>query len=399
MKPGIKKYLLAIYFQLKKKRMGFKVKCRQVLHKLKGKQHFDFDKFQKEIIMYIGSMQADTSGVRYRYSDSCTKPTLYASAYACMTLNMLGKLHSYDSQTKLSWIEYFNSFQNPSDGLFYDEIVRNELYDDTDWWGARHLALHMISAYTDLGSRPKYTFTFLHKYYQLNFLRVWLDSYNWDSEAFDGGNDIDNKIMNISCLLQYQRDYWHDLQAGEAVDFIKKYLKEKINLSTGMWGAYDIANPSELSRMVQFAYHLFLVYFYDNDYDFDHERIVQLVLKTQNKYGGYGVSANSSACEDIDSIDILLRLYPFVSDEIKQQIDKSTETTLVWMLANQVQDGGLVFRLFEPFYFGSDQTLSNANNGAMLPTWFRTLTIAYITKHLGSVQSFKITKCPGYEFQ
>jgi hypothetical protein len=389
MKAGIKKHLLSIYFQLRKIRLGLIIKFRLVLHKLIGKQLFDFNKFQREIINYITSMQTDSSGVRYLYSGSCTKPTLYSSAYACMTLNMLGKLQNYDSQAKLYWVDYFNSFQNPKDGLFYDEIVRNDLYDDTDWWGARHLALHMISAYTDLGSRPKFPFTFLQKYYQLYYTGSWLDSFNWEGEGFDGANDIDNKIMNISCLLQYQRDYWNDPQAGKAVDFIKKYLKDKLDKSTGMWGAYDIENPSQLSRMVQFAYHLFLIYFYDNDYDFDHERIVQLVLKTQNKYGGYGVPSNSSACEDIDSINLLIKFYDHVP-RLQQEIDQSLHKSMKWVMCNQTNGTGFVFQLYFPMVYGHKEMSSGVNEPSLFPTWFRTLSIAYLARHF-SIGGFSDT--------
>ncbi len=66
------------------------------------------------------------------------------------------------------------------------------------------------------------------------------------------------------------------------------------------------------SRIVRFVYHLLVIFFYDGDYEFDWFKIVDLVLVTQNNLGGYGVKSNSSVCEDIDSIDILLRAFPYV---------------------------------------------------------------------------------------
>jgi len=154
----------------------------------------------------------------------------------------------------------------------------------------------------------------------LDIIESWLDSFNWFSSS---SCDIDNKIMNIGCLLQYSRDEWDDNQAHDAIEFIKQYLLEKINPSTGIWTSDNPDNPEQLSRMVQFSYHLFPLFFYDNYYEFDCNQIIGLVLKTQNKFGGFGVKSNSSACEDMDSIDLLIRFRPYVDEKYKQYIDSA----------------------------------------------------------------------------
>lgn len=62
------------------------------------------------------------------------------------------------------------------------------------------------------------------------------------------------------------------------------------------------------------------IYFWFND------KVVGHVLRTQNKYGGYCVKYNSSACEDIDFIDILERLasyVPLYKIEIYKSLQKS----------------------------------------------------------------------------
>lgn len=363
---------------------------------LKSGESFDFELFKSNANIFITSMRMSNGGIHYCYSSSCSEPTLYASAYACMTKSLLGDLQGYSNVEKREWADYFDSFQSPCDGLFYDPVVMNDLYANSDWWGARHLALHMISAYTDLDSRPKYPFTFLYKYYEVDYINNWLDGYDWGGAELAIG-DIDNKIMNIGCLLQYQRDYWGDKKAGDAIKNIKYYLQKKINPETGMWGRFNTTNGGERSRMVQFAYHLLTLFFYEKELDFDHEKIVSFVLKTQNKFGGYGVKLNSSACEDIDSIDILIRLYPFLSEGTKIKVDQSLTAAFKWVLLNQMDDCGFVFRLAEPFIYGSNETSSLTNSGAMLPTWFRTLSIAYLCSHLNIENKFVITTCPGYE--
>lgn len=355
---------------------------------------FNSGQLKTRILGFVNSLQMPGQAFQYRYSSSCNQPTLYASAYVCMTLSMLGDLASLNAVHRAEWAAYFDSFQSPEDGLFYDPILQNEIYAETDWWGARHLALHMISAYTDLGSKPQYPFYFLKYYYNLENIRKWLDAFDWN-KAFSHANDVDNKIMNIGCLLQYQRDAWSDDRAGAAVAYLQQYLLERINPETGMWGQYDVSNPDQRSRMVQFAYHLFPLFFYDNIEVRQPDKIIDLVLATQNKVGGFGVKLNSSACEDIDSIDILVRLVRY-SPCRQPEVDVALGKALRWVLSNQVEDGGFVFRLYEPFTYGVSEMHSNINQGSLFATWFRLLSVAYLSRFY-SDNRFIINNAPGLE--
>ena len=53
-----------------------------------------------------------------------------------------------------------------------------------------------------------------------------------------------------------------------------------------MWGDVDLNDIAQVSRHVQFAYHLFPLFFFDHDFKFDSSRIVEL-HKTQNSFGGF----------------------------------------------------------------------------------------------------------------
>ncbi|WP_162560021.1 prenyltransferase/squalene oxidase repeat-containing protein [Methylotetracoccus oryzae] len=332
----------------------------------------------------------------FKYSASCNRPTLYASAYACMIYSLLGKLDELSGQAKSSWIQYFDSFQNADDGLYYDPVLDSENYPSEDWWGARHLALHMISAYTDLGGTPKMPFHFLEAYYDVAQLKRWLEGFNWHG-SIESAGDLDNKIMNIGCALQYQRDAWNDEHAGKAIRFIQTFLAEQTNSNTGLWCTFNQNDPVQLSRAVQFAYHLFPLFFYDEIPIRNADRIVELVLRTQNSIGGFGVCPNSSACEDIDSVDLLIRLAALVPEK-QREIRAALARAFNWVLVNQVADGGFVFRLSEPFVYGHPEMASSTNEGAMFPTWFRTLCVAYLAEYFKVSHSFRFMRCPGYEF-
>lgn len=44
--------------------------------------------------------------------------------------------------------------------------------------------------------------------------------------------------------------------------------------------------------------------------------MVDIVLKTKNTYGGFGVRCSFNACEDTDSIEFLVILHSTVYDEL-----------------------------------------------------------------------------------
>jgi len=355
--------------------------------------NFSFETLKKNTLSFVSSMKIGESAPEYKYSFSCKNPNIYSSAYACIVLSMFGELDKLSAKEKKSWVQYFNCFQSDKDGLFYDKSLENEHYNDSDWWGARHLALHLTNSFAALGDKPQHLFYFLRDYYDKNILVSWLDNQNWLGK-FSHENDIDNKIMNIAAMLQYQRDFWQDEKAGRAISFIQSYLKEKINPRTGLWGGFDINDQNELSRMIQFAYHLFPMYFYDSIEIGSKEKIIDYALRTQNIYGGFGVQLNSSACEDMDSIDVLIRFSKMTPHRSKE-VDIALKKAFIWVLANQNDDGGYVFKRNEPMCYGHSQMSSGKNESAMFPTWFRTLSIARLSNHFG-IADFNIVKVPGY---
>ncbi len=357
---------------------------------------FDYSFLKNKTLSFIESMKFGREVGVYKYSDSTNKPTIYSSVYACLILSLYDQLTLFEENEKKEWIEYFDSFQSAEDGLFYDSIIRNDIYDQSDWWGARHLALHIISAYEALGAKPKYPFKFLEFYYNDNNLLDFLESINWN-QNFTHENDIDNKIMNIGCLLQYSRDKFNDKYALNSINFIIRFLQSKININTGLWGNSNLDNPKDLSRMIQFAYHVFSLFFFDNIEIGNKQKILSYALKTQNVFGGFGNQINSSACEDIDSIDIITRISKNTAP-IGEDVHKSISKALFWVLTNMNDDGGFVFRRNEGFEYGHSEMYSAPNESSMFATWFRTLSLVYISNFLSLPNFYNIAKVPGYQY-
>jgi len=195
--------------------------------------NFDYENIKKSTLQYVRSLKIDDKIYNYKFAESQVKENLYSSVYALLIFDLYDEVKNLTEIEKKEWIDYLDSFQNKNDGLWYDENLRNEHYDDSDWWGARHLAIHMIAGYTALDIKPKYKIKYVEKYFDLVFTKSWLDSFDWDS-FFPHSNDVDNKLMNIMVILQYNRDYYDDIQAKETLEFIYDYLNSKINGQTGM---------------------------------------------------------------------------------------------------------------------------------------------------------------------
>lgn len=355
---------------------------------------------RQRTLSYIESMHIkDTSYGIYKYSKSQTKPVLYASIYAVLTRHLYKDLDNLTGKQRKEWINYIQSFQD-EDGLFKDPAVENDIAANSDWWGWRHLTLHAIMALTCLGAIAKKRFTLVEPFKNKDFVIKWLENRDWGIDPAT----TSNQVQNYFTILQYVRDFHGVEWAHKAIETAYEWLDKHQDRDTGLWGTrFD--TPLLLSHGVQTGYHIWLLYFYDNRQIQYVEKIIDSCLATQNELGGYGVPLNSSACEDIDSIDPLIRLL-FMNDGMteyrKQDVYESLQRAMTWILTNMNEDGGFVFRRMEPFIYGHSLMASKRDESAMFPTWFRTLSLAYLTKtlpdsFLGKFD-WQFIDCPGLQF-
>jgi hypothetical protein len=354
---------------------------------------YDYVAMKKRTLAFVTMNKVGSHIAEYRYSVSSPKPTIYASCYACMIRSLYGDLGALSESDREQWISYFNSFQSPDDGLFYDPVLMNQIYRTEDWWGARHLALHMVICYASLGTRPRYDFSFLEPLYDLTYAINWLESRNWDDRIAYTGNEV----MNHLCLLQYSRDFFGNSDAGNSLSTMMDWLEEKINPDTGMWGDFSGNNADQRSQVVQGAYHIYPLFFFDNRDIPYKDKAIDLLLKTQNSLGGFGVRLNSSACEDIDSIEPLVRFSRF-TDCRQDQVNLALKRSFAFVLANRNADGGFVFSRNKSFEYGHKEMYSGYNESNMFATWFRTLCVAYLVNYLKMPNAYHIVKVPGYCF-
>jgi hypothetical protein len=298
----------------------------------------------------------------------------------------LGEL---SEQEKDEWVSYIQNYQTDN-GLFIDPLMPNV------WWAGRHLTAHAVSALAALGAVAQRKIACLEPFKNQDFVAEWLEGMNWKGDPAN----VVHEVQNYGTLLQYARDFQNERWAEVAVTKMLDWLDETQDPQTGLWGN-RFNTPTLLSEGVQTSYHFWLLYFYDRRPIKYAEKVVDSCLATQNKLGGFGVISNSSACEDIDSIDPLVRLSSIMQYR-KSEIEVALSKALFWVLINMNEDGGFVFRRGEPFIYGHELMYSRADQSAMFPTWFRTLSLAYLGKVLSASlvgnYEWQFINCPGFQF-
>ena len=361
---------------------------------------------REKTLRFIESMRL-AEGVygRYRYAAGCKQPTLYSSTYAAMTRHLYRDLGSLTELQRAEWVEYLQSHQD-DDGLFRDPVIFDQGWykGDPEWCGRRHLSCHVVTALTCLGAVAKKPLRFLEPFLKPSGFVKWLETRDWERQP----DFVGNEVLNVGTLLQYARDFQKAERCRPAMRELLDWMTaHHLSARTGLWGRLDVKNPRELSRAVQGGYHFWLLYFYDRVPIPHPERVIDSCLATQNACGGFGQGVHtgsdrqSSACEDIDSIDPLVRLMRS-TDHRRDEIRTALQRGLKQVLLNQTADGGWWFVRGKGFTYGHEQLAAGATEGAMFPTWFRTLTLAYLAKALadsivGQVD-WQFCNCPGLQF-
>jgi hypothetical protein len=191
-------------------------------------------------------------------------------------------------------------------------------------------------------------------------------------------------------------------EAGIAVQELFEWLDGHHDPRTGTWGTHA-QTPQGLSLAVQTAYHMWVMYFYDRRPVPSLKAAIDACLATQTRHGGFGYLHNTSACEDIDSIQPLA-WFSHITDYRHGEIVEALRAAWTWSTANQMRDGGFVFRIGEPFAYGpAPEFRTERDQSALFPTWFRSLALAYIWKAVGRELhlpglAVNFTRSPGYQF-
>lgn len=325
----------------------------------------------------------------YSFSKSSSIPNLYSSVYACL---IKAKSKSFSEKEKKEWEAYFDGFQDDL-GFFVDKRNVTSKYFISDNWGAKHLIPHILIAYDRIGSIPKKEFSYLRPFYKGEYAREWINSLDWRNSWA-----ASNKVMNIGVALLYSRDFMK-IDIGNGFNEIRKWLLDNMNQKYMVWHKGPIISNASKYDCVRGAYHILPLLLYDGFHFPETKSAVKLIGQLQNKWGGFNSSIISSACDDIDAIDYIIRIeqkQDGIKEELKTILEKSIDNTL----SNRNKDGGFCFsRSKHGFQYGDCPILkSNANESNIFGTWFRIVCLEEIFDFLGK-KKMKGSIVPGYEYE
>lgn len=329
---------------------------------------------------------------RYGYfSESVQKECIYSYAYYLMLCHLIQYKVSDEVVNKIRTRLLAAQYE---DGFCYDANLINYLYLNGDGWGMRHFIPHYYVALYSIGCIPKYKFRYLSAFYDKTLIYNFWDSLNWKNAWASS-----NTFMNIVCTLQFERDFMHNLDVQDAIEASQRWLLDHIRKDCGMWYQGSIKSKSDKLEVIRAAYHLYPVLIYDH-VDFPYkEKAIDMILECQNKFGGFDLRKNSSACEDIDAIEPLIRLSLLCPEYKRDEIRLSIRKAFGWNIQNQMADGGCVFRLGEEFNYGHANLSSEVNKSNLFATWFRTLSVCYMYNYLFHEDKIQLFRLPGYEYQ
>ena len=355
---------------------------------------------QRKSLHYAERLRFDAAHYgQYRYKTGNEPALLYASTYAVLLRHLLCDLGSLTTGQRCEWIDYINSFQC-EDGLFRDPPLACDIAETEDWWGWRHLTLQVLMALQCLGGRPKKSLHFIEKVDSPDKVARWLDGLDWTTKA----SNTSNAVQNYGTAMQYARDFMGETGLTKAIDSLLAGVAERCDPFSGLWGGGFDDPRVALSEGVQAGYHFWLLFWYDGKKIPFPTQVFASILKLQNHLGGFGLTRfNTSACEDIDGLDPMVRLSS--EDRVLRPLAaKPIQRAARWVLSNFDEDGGAYFRKHAAFIYGHPAMSTAADQSSLFATWFRMLSLAVACEALKTIKpefgqiQWNFVNAPGYQF-
>jgi hypothetical protein len=319
---------------------------------------------------------------------ACSVPggpvTMYGTCYAWLAMFYLGHNATH---LRHAFINLCATTRDPVSGLYNGPELASYSPPLGVLHDKRHLQTHLTcSAVLPVAQQLGISLaplTVAYNYCDLDFLRGWSNSIDWRNAWFEGNN-----ILFVGQMLIYLRDVEGYSAAGEALRYWFSWLDHEVDKRTGLWGTNGFCSPMEA---VYGGYHQLLVYYYENHPVPCTRGLVDTVLSLQHEDGGFNPHGNAGACEDVDSVDILVNCYKRC-DYRRTDIRLALRHCLRHILATQNQDGGFSYSLDHPqSHMGVPGTEAAPNVSCTFPTWFRIHTLALIAEIIPNSPQLKGT--------
>jgi hypothetical protein len=323
-------------------------------------------------LQFINSMSLDADGI---YRSVPNGPgTLYGTCYGLLARTYLGE----NVVVTKAQSNFLINTQEAESGLLVGPELQNFLPKHGSTHDLEHLRFHLVCAalpvIRQFDIQLRYPVNIAHHFCDRGFLRSWLDKRDLHHAWLEGNN-----FLFIGQLLVYLRDCESCPDAQSALDVWFDWLNTHADPRTSLWGTDGYCSVMEA---VYGGYHQLLVYYHEGRDVANTQGLVDAVLSLQHPDGGFNPAGNGGACEDVDSVDILVNTYKQF-DYRRPEIRVALRRCMRHILATQNLDGGFPYNRNTPqSHMGIPGTAAPPDVSTMFPTWFRIHTLALMAEIL-----------------
>ncbi len=321
------------------------------------------ERLRDEALGFVRGLAAGAPG-EYRMCRG-GRVTLYASAFAALTMHELGALDELPEEERRAWAGYLAGFQDPESGHFLGPELtrgRNISRRHNEEHLRMHLTAHVLPALAVLGAEPAHPLSFARRFCDPERLAAWLAARDLSQPWLEGNN-----LLFAGQFLIHLQEREAEPAAGPALERLMTWLDQMVDPASGLWGTGQGCGRAEA---LYGGYHQIILYHYLGRPLPHPEALIDSALSLQHPDGGFNQRGGGGTCEDVDAIYVLAAQYP-LSDHRRPQVRAALRRALPALLRRRGPDGGFVYRRGESFmHQGLTHTRALAGRGELFSTWF-----------------------------
>ncbi len=292
-------------------------------------------RYQSAIQHAANWVESHWVGAEARYCQGA-ETTLLATTFAVLVSETIGSLARWDDRRVANVASKILEHQCKDTGLFGDHLVHEadllaQPICDRDYL-VNQMTYFCLASLSALGLRPRHPLTFALRFLDDDGIRSYIDDGPW--------HDVWNHSNRIMFVLRYlihlmDEDDW-EARAHAAFDTVLRKIEARQDSETGLWFG---EGPRDHRLGVYAAYH-FVPFFLWRGRPLNRvNNMIDAVLGTQTTEGLFADSNGGGACEDLDAIDLLVKL-SYLSDYRSDNIRRSLRRAFDRILQLQCENGG-----------------------------------------------------------
>ncbi|MGD2095010.1 MAG: hypothetical protein PVH77_08405 [Phycisphaerales bacterium] len=311
---------------------------------------FEFEKLKSDVLFWLASLKVSEGHCRYRFNAN-SDDTIFCSCFALFILDLFKETEKFTQQERQDWISYIQSFQNKEFGYF--EPV--QYYHEDKERNCYQLTCFCLSALGILKAEPEFPLKFIERWKTHEDIKKYL----YERGCNEGKPGSGNKAMFLAIFLIYEYERTKDNHLLNKINTWFEFHNETQNRN-GLWGSNL---KSHYLHGLQNGFHQLVIYFYWQQEIPKLNKMIDIVLMSQDKRGFFAPTPGGEACHDYDAVHILAMAYR-KSDYRRDEIEACLSRALEALPGTQNSDGGFCqskckmtnltdFFRYIPFYFSN----------------------------------------------